>query len=261
MGAGMPTPFAAAVLLAVVAAAPAAGRAATTGGEVPLTRDGGVYRVQVTLNDWLVRPFIVDSGAAVVQVSADVFVALFPESAPPPEFLPGASYRLADGRVVQSRRFILRSLRMGNHEFRQVRASIGDAGAPLLLGQNVLGQLGAWSIDNRRGVLVLGDGARPAVCLDWWTAPSDCAVGAAREHLEAARYVVASLVLLRSDATRATVVAEVSTPDGAQLPARRCGPIELQRSGPGWRVTATTGLREVGPRDRCLPRAPRTPRG
>ena len=261
MGAGMPTPFAAAVLLAVVAAAPAAGRADTTGGEIPLTHEGGVYSVQVTLNDWLDLPFIVDSGAAVVQVSADVFVALFPVSAPPPEFLPGASYRLADGRVVQSRRFILPSLRIGNHEFRQVRASIGDAGAPLLLGQNVLGQLGAWSIDNRRGVLVLGDGARPAVCLDWWTAPSDCAVGAAREHLEAARYVVASLVLLRSDATRATVVAEVSTPDGAQLPAHRCGPIELQRSGPGWRVTATTGLREVGPRDRCLPRAPRTPRG
>src|SRR5215831_14037598 len=93
------------------------------------------------------------------------------------------------------------------------------------------------------------------------TAPSDCAVGAAREHLEAARYVVASLVLLRSDATRATVVAEVSTPAGAQLPAHWCGPIELQRSGPGWRVTATTGLREVGPRDLCLPRAPRTPRG
>jgi hypothetical protein len=257
----MPTPFAAAVLLAVVAAAPAAGRADTTGGEIPLTRDGGVYNVQVTLNDWLVRPFIVDSGAAGVQVSADVFVALFPVSAPPPEFLPGASYRLADGRVVQSRRFILPSLRIGNHEFRQMRASIGDAGAPLLLGQDVLGQLGAWSIDNRRSVLVLGDGAPPAVCHDWWTAPSDCAVGAAREHLEAARYVVASLVLLSSDATRATVVAEVSTPDGTQLPARRCGPIELQRSGPGWRVTATTGLREVGPRDRCLPRAPRTPRG
>src|SRR4029450_5516213 len=111
MGAGMPTPFAAAVLLAVVAAAPAAGRAATTGGEIPLTRDGGVYRVPVTLNDWLVRPFIVDSGAAVVQVSADVFVALFPEGAPPPEFLPGASYWLADGRALPSPRALPPRLR------------------------------------------------------------------------------------------------------------------------------------------------------
>src|SRR5262249_59883180 len=99
------------------------------------------------------------------------------------------------------------------------------------------------------------------VVLGGGPAPRACGVGAAGERREAARYVVASLVLLRSDATRATVVAEVSPPDGAQLPAHRCGPIELQRSGPGWRVTATTGLREVGPRVRCLPRAPRTPRG
>src|SRR5262249_46510644 len=67
MGAGMPTPFAAAVLLAVVAAAPAAGRAATTGGEIPLTHEGGVYSVQVTVNDWLGRPFLGDSGPGRVQ--------------------------------------------------------------------------------------------------------------------------------------------------------------------------------------------------
>ncbi len=249
----LPTALATVALLLVGAAAPAAGPA--PGGEIPLIRDGGIYRVPVTLNDWLVRPFIVDSGASDVQVSADVFLALFPEGAAAPEFLPGASYRLADGRIVQSGRFLLQSLRLGEHEFRQVRASIGDAGAPLLLGQNVLGQLGAWSIDNRRGLLVLGDGGRPAICLDWPTAPSDCAVGAAREHLRAARYDVASLVLLRSDATRATVVADVATRDGAQPGARRCGPIELERNGRSWRVTATAGLREVGPRDRCLTRA------
>src|SRR5262249_61165706 len=111
-------------LRAGAAGAPAGGRAATTGGEIPLAHEGGVYSVQVTLNDWLVRPFIVDSGAAVVQVSADVFVALFPESAPPPEFLPGASDRLADGRVVPSRRFILPRLRIGHHQFPQGRAAI-----------------------------------------------------------------------------------------------------------------------------------------
>jgi hypothetical protein len=216
--------------------------------------------VPVTLNDWLVRPFIVDSGASDVQVPAEVFLELFPPGAEAPEFLPGGSYRLADGRLVQSRRFVLRSMRIGTHEFRGVRASIGESGAPMLLGQNVLGELGAWSIDNRRGLLVLGDGARPAACLDWPTAPRECAVGAAREHLRAARYDVASLVLLRSHATRATVVADVSTTDGAP-PGRRCGPIELQRSGAGWRVTTTGGLQEVGPRDRCLPRAPRAPGG
>ncbi len=261
------TRIAPAVLVTLlVVLAPASGvRSAAPGApnEIPLSDESGVYRVPVTLDGWLVRPFIVDSGAAHVQVSAEVFLTLFPQGAPPPEFLPGASYRLADGRVVRSRRFVIRSLRIGDYEFQQVPASIGDPDAPLLLGQNVLGRLGTWSIDNRRRVLVLGEGARRAACLSWQTAPGECAVAAVRDHFRDAptRYDVRSLVLLRSAASAATVLADVTRLDDGRPPARSCGPIELRRDGTGWRIASTRGLQEVGPRDRCLPAAPQPPRG
>ncbi len=149
------------------------------------------------------RPFILDSGASDVQVPAEVFLLLYPRGTPAPRFLAGGSYRLADGRVVQSRRFVIPSLRVGDYEFPDVPASIGEPGAPLLLGQNVLGRLGRWSIDNRRGVLVLGErdaeGSGPG-CLSWQTAPDTCAVAAVRDHFRDARprYDVTSLVLLRT---------------------------------------------------------------
>lgn len=251
------------LLAAVLLALSPPGRADGVGREIPLTHEGGVYRVPVTLDGWLVRPFIVDSGASDVQVSADVFLQLFPQGAPPPAFLPGGSYRLADGRVVQSRRFVLRSLRIGDQEFRDVPAAIGDPRSPLLLGQNVLGRLGTWSIDNRRRMLVLGDGARPAACLSWQTAPDECAVAAVRDHFRDARvrHDVRSLVLLRSAATSATVLADVVTRDGDRPPTRSCGPIELRRDGTGWRVVSMKGLQDVGLRDRCLPTAPRASPG
>src|SRR5262249_37086260 len=89
---------------------------AGAGHEIALTRDRGVYRVSVTMDGWLARPFIVDSGAADVQISADVFLLLYPRGAPSPRFLPGGAYRLADGSVVRSRRFLIGSLRIGDLE-------------------------------------------------------------------------------------------------------------------------------------------------
>src|SRR5262245_20192126 len=166
---------AALMLVAMLQAASAATR------EIPLTRDGGVYEAPVTIDGRLQRPFIVDSGASDVQISADLFELLYPRGAPPPRFLAGGSYRLADGRVVRSRRFVIRSLRIGDYDFRDVSASVAEPGAPLLLGQNVLARLGAWSIDNRRSILVLEERQADGPgqwCLSWQTAPETCAVAA-----------------------------------------------------------------------------------
>jgi hypothetical protein len=82
-------------VVAIVLAAPAG-----ASREIPLVREGGVYEVPVTINGWLERPFILDSGASDVQVSADVFLTLYPRGGPAPRFLPGVSYRLADGQQV-----------------------------------------------------------------------------------------------------------------------------------------------------------------
>src|SRR5262245_2598109 len=245
-------PVAAIMLPAMVHASAAAT------GEIPLTRDGGVYLAPVTIEGRLERPFIVDTGASDVQVSAELFELLHPRGASPPRFLPGGSYRLADGRVVSSRRFVIRSLRIGNYDFRDVSASIAEPGAPLLLGQNVLARLGAWSIDNRRSVLVLGERQAEAAgqwCLSWQTAPATCAVAAARDYFRDTRprHDVTSLVLLRTDGDRATVLADVLRHDGHRAPGRLCGPVTLARAGTGWRVASATTLRELGGDARCVP--------
>ena len=246
--------FAAALVLAAAPARSARGAS----GEIPLTRDAGVYRVDATINGWLVQPFIVDSGAADVQVSSDVFLRLYPRGGPSPRFLPGGSYALADGRVVRSSRFVIRSLRIGGYEFPDVAATIGQPGAPLLLGQNVLARLGTWSIDNRRNVLVLQERAAEdasAGCLSWKTAPATCAVAAIRDHFRdlRPRHDVNSLVLLANRGDRAVVLADVVRFNGRGAPVRLCGPIQVRQAGTGWRLATTPALREIGKDARCLP--------
>ena len=249
--------FQTAVCAATLLLASLAERVDATGREIPLTRDGGVYRVSVTLDGRLVRPFIVDTGASEVQVSTGVLQALFPRGSAPPAYLPGATYRLADGRTVHGRRFLIPSLRIGDHDFHQVAASVAGPDAPLLLGQNVLSRLGTWSIDSRRGVLVLGE--RPSQrsrgeCANWQTAADDCEVAVVRDFLRDIRppHDVTMLTLLRSDGEHASVLVDVVR-DGRSRSARLCGPMDLRNAETGWRVVAAPGLREVGPHVQCDP--------
>ena len=216
-----------------------------------------MYRVSVTLDGWLVRPFIVDTGAGEVQVSTDVLRALFPRGSAPPVYLPGGTYRLADGRMVHDRRFLIPSLRIGDHEFRQVAASIGGPDAPLLLGQNVLDRLGTWSIDGRRSVLLLGEHPSQrsrAECASWLAAPGECEVAAVRDFLRdlRPRYDVTTLRLLHSDGQHASVLVDVVR-EGRTRTTRLCGPMDLRYADTGWRVVTALGLRVVDPGVQCLP--------
>ena len=68
------------------------------------------------------------------------------------DFLGNRTYVMAD---APSPTFRIRSLRVGDREVRNVTGSIAPVKGSLLLGQSFLRQFGAWSIDNRRGVLVL----------------------------------------------------------------------------------------------------------
>ncbi|MGD0400442.1 MAG: retroviral-like aspartic protease family protein [Syntrophobacteraceae bacterium] len=125
--------------------------------EIPLEKRGGVYQLPLMVNRVLMLKFILDTGAAEVNIPADVASTLLRTGTiTQSDFLPGKSYILADGSEVRSSRFIIRELDIGGIKISQVPASIGSANGSLLLGQSFLGRLGSWSLDNNRHVLMIG---------------------------------------------------------------------------------------------------------
>jgi clan AA aspartic protease (TIGR02281 family) len=129
----------------------------TRGGEaVPMVGDGGAFKVPVTINGQLTVDFIVDSGAADVSIPADVVMTLWRTgSIAENDFLDSQTYRLADGSTVPSRRFRIRSLKVGGTVLENVTGSIAPVAGDLLLGQSFLTRFKSWSIDNQRQALVL----------------------------------------------------------------------------------------------------------
>lgn len=131
----------------------------TSAIEVPLVKEGGVYTVPVRINDVLTLDFVIDSGASEVQVPADVAMTLLRTGTiTQDDFLPGETYRLADGSKTKSSRFNIKELKVGDYTVKQVAAGITDVEGMLLLGQSFLSKVPSWSQDNKRGVLVIGDG-------------------------------------------------------------------------------------------------------
>ena len=127
--------------------------------EVPLVKVGGVYALPVEINGVLRLRFVLDSGAAEVNIPADVvFTLLRSGTITDADFLPGKTYILADGSELKSPRFIVRNLKIGRHHITNVPASVGNLAGDLLLGQSLLERLGAWGIDNQRKVLIIRPG-------------------------------------------------------------------------------------------------------
>ena len=68
--------------------------------EVPLTKEGGVYVVPVQINGAITLDFVVDSGAAEVNVPADVVMTLVrAKTIAPSDFLPGRRMSLRTAPV------------------------------------------------------------------------------------------------------------------------------------------------------------------
>ena len=125
---------------------------------IPLIKKGGVYQLPVEINGVITLHFILDTGATDVLLPADVVSTLLRTGTiKETDCLPGAAaYTLADGSAVNSQRFLLRSLKIGNRRVPNVTASIGPVSSELLLGQSFLEKLGAWGIDSQRQVLTFG---------------------------------------------------------------------------------------------------------
>jgi predicted aspartyl protease len=111
----------------------------------------------VIINRAIIIPFVLDSGAADVQLPAEALLTLIRTGTVSEEVFVGkSSYVLANGSTLRSPRFIIREMRVGQHVVRNVAASVGPAvSSEALLGQSFLSKLPSWTLDNRRHVLVL----------------------------------------------------------------------------------------------------------
>jgi hypothetical protein len=142
--------------LGMLAALPAAAET------IQLERSGGVYMVPVRINDAVMVPFVIDSGAAELSIPLGIFDALRRTgTVSQNDFVGTGRYILADGSTISSERFILHKVDVGGHVIANVVANVAPVKGDPLLGQSFLARLPSWSIDNARHTLVLNDEGGP----------------------------------------------------------------------------------------------------
>jgi predicted aspartyl protease len=123
---------------------------------VPIQRKGRNYVVSGFVNNTMTLNFVVDSGASIVTLPADVVATLKNTGALSDRDFTGRQIMgLADGSRVPSETFLIRTLSIGNWSVHDVVAAVTPAGAPALLGQDFFSRLKSWSIDNVNQTLVL----------------------------------------------------------------------------------------------------------
>ncbi len=133
---------------------------AGAGTEIPLEKQGGVYRLPVRINGVITLKFILDSGASEVTIPADVALTLIRTGTiADSDFLPGMSYKLADGSELKSARLIVREMEFGGIKINNVPCSVTPSAGDLLLGQSLLEKLNSWTLDNNKHVLLLDSAA------------------------------------------------------------------------------------------------------
>ncbi|MHB2020442.1 MAG: retropepsin-like aspartic protease [Candidatus Xenobia bacterium] len=131
--------------------------------DVPLTQDGGVWKVPVRVNNAVTLQFVVDSGAAEVCVPQDVITTLMRAGTIHREdMLKDEMSILADGSRHHIHRVKLWQLEVGNQVLTDVPAMISPPSGVLLLGQSCLQRLPSWQLDTTRKVLHIGAVAAPS---------------------------------------------------------------------------------------------------
>jgi predicted aspartyl protease/peroxiredoxin len=124
--------------------------------KIKIKKESNSFVIPVKINGLSEIDFIFDTGATESTVTADVVSTMIRQKLISKEdFLPGKSYTLADGSVVRSQRFIIKTLEIGKFIFHDVEASISDANAEPLLGQNVLKNFKNVTQDNTNGFIIL----------------------------------------------------------------------------------------------------------
>lgn len=105
---------------------------------IPLQPDGGVNRLDVTLNGKITRSMILDTGASSISIPSEV--AAQAGILPGPD-APKVEVSIADGRKFEARQVVLDSVRVGKFTAEKVECIVMPpefANAPMLLGGSYL---------------------------------------------------------------------------------------------------------------------------
>lgn len=122
--------------------------------EIPFTKENGICKVKCDING-LPLHFVFDTGASTVSISMVEATFMFKNGYLSKNDIIGSqNFMDANGNISVGTVIMLRSVKFGDEELTNVRASVvSNQVAPLLLGQSVLGRLGRIEIDNRKQVI------------------------------------------------------------------------------------------------------------
>lgn len=119
-----------------------------------MEKTGGVYRVPCEVNGLRMK-FIFDTGASVVCLSESMADFMLENGYLKKEDFVGTSKaRVADGRLVDNIKIVLRDIEISGMHLKNVDAVVSSGqSAPLLLGQSAIQKLGAVTIDGDKLVI------------------------------------------------------------------------------------------------------------
>lgn len=114
---------------------------------IQLEQEGGVFKVPCTVNGLRLK-LIFDTGASNVCISETIAKMMLENDYLSKNDIKGTSQsQVADGRIVDHTKIVLKSIKIGDKELKNVDAIvIYGQDAPLLLGQSALSKLGNYTI-------------------------------------------------------------------------------------------------------------------
>lgn len=122
---------------------------------VKIEKINGVYQIPVQVNG-IKMFFIFDTGASTISISEIEASFLWKQGKLAIDDIKGVSnFSDANGDISEGTIIILKSVKIGNRELKDIEASVvNNLNAPLLFGQSALEKFGKISIDNNRGEII-----------------------------------------------------------------------------------------------------------
>jgi len=111
---------------------------------IELIRKEKLFNVEVTLNNSVKVPFIVDTGATITSIPSYVIITLIKAGKiKKHHFIGEKSFTLADGSVVKNTVVLLDEMDIDGVKIYNVKCTVTEnMDSPLLLGQNALEKIG-----------------------------------------------------------------------------------------------------------------------